>query len=95
MVRMCNFASEIYCITHFPSRELTSLLSTFGGVEGETCHSFSIRNKAELSSLLDDEKFGNAEVIQLVEVFMDKLDAPEALKRGAELSKAANAYAPT
>jgi pyruvate decarboxylase len=44
---------------------------------------------------LDNEKFGKAEVMQLVEVLMDTFDAPESLKREAELSKKANAYAPT
>jgi pyruvate decarboxylase len=38
-----------------------------------------------LSTLLGDETFGKADVVQLVELIMDKLDAPETLKREAEL----------
>jgi pyruvate decarboxylase len=72
-----------------PFRKWTSLLSAVGGEEGKTCRSYTVRNKAELSGLLDDEMFGLADMVQLVEVFMDKLDAPGAMKREAELSEKA------
>ena len=54
-----------------------------------------MRSKGELSTLLEDERFGKADVIQLVELIMDKFDAPETMKRGAELSKKANLYSPS
>ena len=49
-------------------------------------------SKAELDALLDDPEFNKAERMQLVEVMMDKFDAPEALQRQAELSGKTNAY---
>lgn len=51
-----------------------------------------MRSKGELSKLLKDEAFGKADVIQLVELVMDKFDAPETLRRGTELSVQANPY---
>ncbi|KAI0373921.1 pyruvate decarboxylase [Pilatotrama ljubarskyi] len=64
----------------------THLLDTLGGEEGKTCKSYCVRSKRELSDLLHDSAFAKAEVIQLVEVIMDKKDAPRALKGEAELS---------
>ena len=51
-----------------------------------------MRTRTELSGLLDDEKFAKAEEIQLVEVIMERMDAPKALRAQAELSGKANAY---
>ena len=48
--------------------------------------------KQEVSSLLDDETFARADVIQLVELVMPQKDAPRALKVQAELSGKTNAY---
>ncbi|KAF8580115.1 pyruvate decarboxylase [Ramaria rubella] len=73
----------------------TSLLSTLGATEGKTCRSFTVKSKGELSALLEDEAFGKADVIQLVEIIMDKFDAPATLKRQAQLSKGTNAYTAT
>jgi pyruvate decarboxylase len=39
-----------------------------------------VKNKTEVSKLLDDLKFARAEKIQLVEVVMHKFDAPRALR---------------
>ncbi|KAI8993998.1 pyruvate decarboxylase [Trametes punicea] len=64
----------------------THVLDTFGGEEGKTCKSYRVTTKEELSNLLDDPTFARADVIQLVEVIMDKKDAPRALKGEAELS---------
>lgn len=38
-----------------------------------------MHNKTELSKLLDDPTFAGTDKIQLVEVMMDKFDAPRAL----------------
>jgi len=73
----------------------TSLLSVFSGEEGVTCQSYKATTKAEFSALLEKPEFAKAEKIQLVEVIMDKFDAPRSLKAQAELSGKANAYAPT
>ncbi|KAI8994177.1 pyruvate decarboxylase [Trametes punicea] len=70
----------------------TKLLDTFGGEEGKTCKSYTVRSKKELSALLDDPAFAKAEVIQLVELIMEKEDAPRALKVQAELSGKTNRY---
>ena len=70
----------------------TSILSTFGGVEGKTCQSYTVRTKDELSQLLDTESFAKADKIQLVEVIMEKFDAPRSLKVQAELSGQTNKY---
>jgi len=71
----------------------TSLLSVLGGEEGKSCQSYSVKTRKELSRLLDDPSFSKAKRIQLVEIVMDKMDAPRALKLQAELSNKANVYA--
>ncbi|KAJ8457323.1 hypothetical protein ONZ51_g11605 [Trametes cubensis] len=70
----------------------TKLLETFGGEEGKSCKSYTVRTKQELSNLLDDPTFAKAEVIQLVELIMPQTDAPRALKAQAELSGKTNRY---
>lgn len=73
-------------------RKWTALLEAMGGTEGKTCQSYTVRTKSELSQLLDNEEFAKADKIQLVEMIMDVLDAPRALKLQAELSGKANKY---
>jgi pyruvate decarboxylase len=51
-----------------------------------------VRTKCELDALLEDASFASAAGIQLVEVVMDKFDAPEPLLRQAELSAKTNHY---
>ena len=51
-----------------------------------------MRTKRELDSLLEDASFASAAGIQLVEVAMDKFDAPLPLLRQAELSGKTNHY---
>lgn len=51
-----------------------------------------MHSKKELSQLLDEEAFARADQIQLVEVVMEKLDAPRGLKVQAELSGQSNEY---
>ncbi|KAI0333709.1 pyruvate decarboxylase [Cubamyces sp. BRFM 1775] len=70
----------------------TQLLETFGGEEGKSCKSYTVRTKQELSNLLDDPTFAKADVIQLVELIMPQTDAPRALKAQAELSGKTNRY---
>lgn len=52
----------------------------------------AVRTKGELDALLKDEEFNRAERIQLVEIFMDRDDAPLALRRQAEATSQANKY---
>ena len=80
-----------HILTH-AYRRWTKLLETFGGEEGKTVKSYQVRNKEELSNLLDDSTFAKAEVIQLVEMIMPQKDAPRALQVQAELSGKTNKY---
>jgi pyruvate decarboxylase len=70
----------------------TSLFTVLGDAERKKSQTFTVHNKDELSALLDDEHFANPKKIQLVEVIMDKHDAPRALQVQAELSGKTNAY---
>ncbi|KAF8527454.1 pyruvate decarboxylase [Hysterangium stoloniferum] len=63
-----------------------ALLSVLGATEGEA-RSYVARTKDEFSAILDDETFAKTDVIQLVEIIMDKYDAPAPLRRMVELSK--------
>jgi pyruvate decarboxylase len=54
--------------------------------------SYTVRTKRELDALLEDASFASADGIQLVEVMMDKFDAPMPLLRQAELSGKTNHY---
>ena len=56
------------------------MLRVLGDFDGTASRSYKVRSKKELSELLDDEEFGKPNFIQLVELFMDKMDAPVALK---------------
>lgn len=59
----------------------TLLLKFFGDdPSGKLSNSYTVHTKTELSTLLDDPVFAKAEKIQLVEVKMQKYDAPRALK---------------
>ena len=72
-------------------RRWTKLLETFGGEEGKTVKSYQVRNKQELSDLLDDSTFAKAEVIQLVEV--PPPSRPEHLSVPGSSSAASSSYA--
>ncbi|KAI0081530.1 pyruvate decarboxylase [Panus rudis PR-1116 ss-1] len=70
----------------------TKLLEVLGGTEGKTAQSYTVRTKDELDKLLNDETFAKADKIQLVELIMDRMDAPRNLKVQAELSGKTNKY---
>ena len=71
----------------------TSLLNVLGDHDGSKSRSYTVNNKAELDALLNNAEFANTGKIQLVEVMMDKYDAPRALQSQAVLSGQANKYA--
>ena len=73
-------------------RKWTKLLDTLGGEEGKNAKSYTVATKQELSALLENPTFAAAETIQLVELMMDKFDAPRALKVQVELSGQTNHY---
>nr|AJP77091.1 indole-3-pyruvic acid (IPA) decarboxylase [Tricholoma vaccinum] len=64
----------------------TALFSVFGDPDERLSSAFTVNTKGALSKLLDDATFAKAGKIQLVEVMMDKFDAPRALQEQAALS---------
>ncbi|KAG6866293.1 hypothetical protein C0991_006389 [Blastosporella zonata] len=70
----------------------TSLLNVLGDPDGMLSNSYTVSTKNELSNLLDNPAFARADKMQLVEVMMDKMDAPKSLMLQAEMSGKANAY---
>ena len=70
------------------------LFKVLGDPEGRVSQTYTARDKKELSNLLEDEKIGRADRIQLVEVMMEKLDAPRALQAQTELTGKTNSYEP-
>jgi pyruvate decarboxylase len=59
----------------------TLLLTVLGDTTGKLSRTYQARSIPELEMLLRNEEFEQAKYIQLVEVVMDKMDAPETLKR--------------
>jgi pyruvate decarboxylase len=72
----------------------TGLFGILGDPDGKLSKTYTVHTKGDLSKLLDDATFGSANKIQLVEVMMDKFDAPKALQEQAMLSGKTNAYDP-
>ncbi|KAL9711063.1 hypothetical protein Ac2012v2_005602 [Leucoagaricus gongylophorus] len=70
----------------------TSILQTFGGDLEVEHESYSVRNRVELDQLLNEPTFRAANKIQLVEIIMPALDAPQALERQAKLTGSGNNY---
>ncbi|KZO92821.1 pyruvate decarboxylase [Calocera viscosa TUFC12733] len=68
----------------------TKLLDVFGAPE-DAYATHQVKTFEELEKLLDDPGFGSADRIQLVEVFIGKMDAPRALKLQAEATARVNA----
>jgi len=63
----------------------------FGGTE-KTVQSYAARTPAELEKLLADEDFATKRRgVRLVELYMDREDAPRSLKTTAEASARTNA----
>ena len=69
----------------------TGLFSVLGDSDGNLSRTCTVHNKRDLSKLLDDATFASARKIQLVEVMMDKFDAPNALREQALRSWQASA----
>lgn len=55
------------------------MLQDLGDLELKLSKSFTVNTKAQLSDLLNDSEFAAASRIQLVEVMLDKFDAPDVL----------------
>ena len=54
--------------------------------------SYTVNDKTELSNLLDDATFAQASKIQVVEVIMEALDAPLAMKMLCKQTEEGNVY---
>jgi len=61
------------------------------GASPKQVKKFIIKTKEELEKLLQDKTFNEAQGLQFVELWMDKEDAPRALKLTAEISARNNA----
>jgi pyruvate decarboxylase len=59
-------------------------LETLNDSEKFETASYTVNDKSELSSLLDDATFAQANKIQVVEVIMEALDAPLSMKKQSE-----------
>ncbi|KAG8983377.1 Pyruvate decarboxylase 1 [Tulasnella sp. JGI-2019a] len=69
----------------------THLLETLGGKEGEY-KNFVVKTRSEVDKLFEqDKEFSSAPYIQLVEIFMPKLDAPRSLQVTAKVTAERNA----
>jgi len=67
----------------------TDLPKTFGAKEGTT-KTFQIKTKDQANKLFTDKEFNSADVLQLVEMYIPKKDAPRALILTAEASARTN-----
>lgn len=66
------------------------LPKVFGAKEGAT-KTFQIKTKNQVNQLFSDKTFNAAEVLQFIEMYIPKKDAPRALKLTAEASARTNA----
>jgi pyruvate decarboxylase len=65
-------------------------LLTFFGAASDEQKSHKVANKDEVVALFKDSSFAKADKIQMVEVIMEKMDTPRALKVQAELTAKSN-----
>jgi pyruvate decarboxylase len=70
--------------------DFKDLPKVFGAKEGQAS-AFQIKTKAQVRQLFENEKFNAAEVLQVVELYIPKQDAPRGLKLTAEASARTNA----
>lgn len=68
------------------------VVKTFGAKEG-TYRTYTIKTKEEVNKLFADKEFNSAEVLQFVEIYIPKKDAPRGLVLTAEAAERRNAGA--
>ncbi|KAI9052497.1 hypothetical protein LZ554_003841 [Drepanopeziza brunnea f. sp. 'monogermtubi'] len=66
------------------------LVKVFGAPEGKA-RTYQVKTKDEVEALFTDEKFNSADVLQFVELYIPKDDAPRGLKLTAEAAAKNNA----
>ncbi|KAG9249143.1 thiamine diphosphate-binding protein [Calycina marina] len=74
---------------NIPTWRHTDLPSVFGAQPGQS-RSYQVRTKAEVEKLFHDKEFCAADVLQIVELYVPKKDAPRALVLTAEASARVN-----
>lgn len=62
--------------------DFKGLVDVMGGKD--VCKKYTVKTKDELNGLLADKTFSGAEVLQFVELYMPKEDAPRSLALTAE-----------
>jgi pyruvate decarboxylase len=70
--------------------QFKELPRVFGAPEGKV-KTYQVKTKAQVHQLFEDKQFSAAEVLQFVELYIPKKDAPRALKLTAEASAKTNA----
>jgi pyruvate decarboxylase len=66
------------------------LVQVFGANDGEY-KTYQVKTKEQINKLFEDKEFNAADVLQFVELYIPKKDAPRALKLTAEASAQNNA----
>jgi pyruvate decarboxylase len=84
LVFICFFLNPSRKYNDVANWKWTSLLETLNDSGKFETASYTVNNKSELNNLLDDTTFAQANKIQVVEVIMEALDAPLALKMQTE-----------
>ncbi|KIK57416.1 hypothetical protein GYMLUDRAFT_46289 [Collybiopsis luxurians FD-317 M1] len=65
--------------------DYTHLLKALGDIDGTRSKSYAVNTKAELNTLLNNETFAAADLMQVVEMKMEKFDTPYVLKYSNKL----------
>ncbi|KAF5392321.1 hypothetical protein D9757_001403 [Collybiopsis confluens] len=65
--------------------DYTTLMKALGDVDGTRSKSYLTKTKTELDTLLHDEVFAAANLMQVIEIRMDKMDMPYVLKHSNKL----------
>lgn len=76
-----------------PNWKWTRLCEAFGGVEGETCKSYTVNTSQDLTALLESKEFveNTGKLLMFVEVILDKFEYPWRLEYQVERMLGSNA----
>ncbi|KAK4050117.1 hypothetical protein OIV83_003688 [Microbotryomycetes sp. JL201] len=86
--RLIHGKTRVY--NDISSWDWQALLDLFNAKHTVTTKSYKAKTRGELETILNDKDFQKADKAQLLEVMMDRLDAPKALQVQAELSAKLN-----
>jgi pyruvate decarboxylase len=95
---ICNEGYTIERLIHGTDAEYNDIqgwqnkdLLTVFGADPKASKTYQVKSKQALDDLFNDKTFSDAPYIQFVELYMDKKDAPIALKMVAEAAAKNNA----